>query len=762
MIISVINTTQLKKEEVQKKLRAINRQLAEDFKRYWHRDIELRLEGWTGKTPDPKKPINMRGDAVLYLWDQVDVDDAIGYHDLTGVGVPFGFVFTELAAELGEDWSVTLSHEVLEMAMDPEANLLAEGPHPDPKEDGRTVFHWYELCDAVQGSKYEIDGVEVANFLLPLYFTEGDEHRNHNDFLGTGLGSFQVGPGGYAGFLDPETGEHDTWIRPRDNKATHRLVVKQQHKGVMRADRHKGRERDAAIVDKNTVHCEAVIFELDDTVALPERLHTAQQLARTVLGDGWELQRSPGDPNEYDALYRGSTAIGFAQAWQLAHELAEDDAVVYAEPSLSFPVAGEFEQAHDGPARALRASSRGSSSHKAGTEIPAWGLELCRVPKAWQRIEAEHKRPGAGVRVGHPDSGYRPHDEMDATRVMTQIDFDFLGGDSETISNKGNHGLATASVIMSGTGGVDDRIKGPALHAEIVPLRVTKPGWIRPAPVLIGGGMRRLRDAIDHAVKVHCKVISMSLGGLPSRSVKKAIRRATDSGVIVLAAAGNQVRTVVWPARYDDVIAVAGCDIDRAPWSGSSHGGSVDITAPAESVWRACYNKKGKPDEARSDGTSYAVALTAGVAAMWLAYHGADVLAAKYGREGVHELFASLLKATANKNHNLPAGEFGAGIVDAEALMKMPLPKRRPAARKASAVPDADTPQRAVRALGLDRRIGVRAANLSDGLAHELLSADLLDGLTAPSATRGKKKKKAGARTRARGVSPQLRAVIDR
>ena len=39
MIISVINNTQLAKEDVQRVLRAVNRQMSEDFKRYWHRDV---------------------------------------------------------------------------------------------------------------------------------------------------------------------------------------------------------------------------------------------------------------------------------------------------------------------------------------------------------------------------------------------------------------------------------------------------------------------------------------------------------------------------------------------------------------------------------------------------------------------------------------------------------------------------------------------------------------------------------------------------
>src|SRR2546427_8446776 len=51
-------------------------------------------------------------------------------HDRHYLGIPYGFVFLDLSAALGEDWSVTFSHEALELTADPEANLLVRGPHP--------------------------------------------------------------------------------------------------------------------------------------------------------------------------------------------------------------------------------------------------------------------------------------------------------------------------------------------------------------------------------------------------------------------------------------------------------------------------------------------------------------------------------------------------------------------------------------------------------------------------------------------------------
>ena len=206
MIISVINHTKtITDEEAQKVLRAINRQIREDFEPYWSLGAEVQLEGKSTTRPDKSDLADMRGNAVIYLWDNIRVKDALGYHDRNHRGIPFGIVFTELSHDLGEDWSVTLSHEALELIADPEVNLLVMGPHP--KQRGRDVFHWYEMCDAVQTETYEIDGIKVSNFVLPLYFTSSNERGGRNDFLGRKYGgktlrSFGVNPGGYVGFFD--------------------------------------------------------------------------------------------------------------------------------------------------------------------------------------------------------------------------------------------------------------------------------------------------------------------------------------------------------------------------------------------------------------------------------------------------------------------------------------------------------------------------------------------------------------------------------
>ena len=253
MIISIINHSngQVTDEQLQTAIRAINRQINEDFAPYWGMPATIRLEGRSVEDPDKIQVPDMRGDAVIYLWDEIDVEGALGYHFVNFRGVPFGFVFTELARSIGEPWSVTLSHEVLELIGDSEANLLVMGPHPVEERD---VFHWHEMCDAVQAETYEIDGIDVSNFVLPLYFTgtrEADELGARNDFLGKiyeggPLRSFGINPGGYVGFFDPELGDHDTFSIRGDSVALKRLEVKSRAREARRSVRY----RDSAIRDR--------------------------------------------------------------------------------------------------------------------------------------------------------------------------------------------------------------------------------------------------------------------------------------------------------------------------------------------------------------------------------------------------------------------------------------------------------------------------------------------------------------------------------
>jgi len=198
MQVSVVNFSNESDADVIHAVRSVGRQLKEDFAPHWHIAAQLRLDGRPGEL-DPERPREVRGDAVLYIVNEANLEGALGYHYSTELlGLPYGFVFTEIA---GAEWTVTFSHEALELVANPHVNRWVPGPHPlDPN---RYVFHWHEMCDPVQSDQYEIEGVRVSNFVLPHYFTQGEEEGSRTNFLGLPLRSFGVRAGGYTGVLDP-------------------------------------------------------------------------------------------------------------------------------------------------------------------------------------------------------------------------------------------------------------------------------------------------------------------------------------------------------------------------------------------------------------------------------------------------------------------------------------------------------------------------------------------------------------------------------
>jgi serine protease len=302
---------------------------------------------------------------------------------------------------------------------------------------------------------------------------------------------------------------------------------------------------------------------------------------------------------------------------------------------------------------------------------PRWAIERVHAPDAWAFSE-QRGRPsrGAGAVVAQPDTGVTAHAEL--VGVAAVPGFDVLDGDpdpTDPLRGGGNpgHGTGTASVLVSPT---TLRLSGSAPAASHMAIRAVE-SVVRISQVTVA-------RAIDWAVDHGAQVITMSLGGIPSFSLHRALRRAVEADVIVLAAAGNCVRTVVWPARYDECIAVAGTDIADRQWPGTCRGAAVDISAPGQNVHRASVPRgapTGGDSVGQGQGTSFAVALAAGVAALWLAHHGrANLIAAARARgETLQTMFRRLVQATARRPAAWNPFEMGPGIVDARALLEADL-----------------------------------------------------------------------------------------
>ena len=199
--IAIINFSDLDDQEVQNVIRSVNRQVTEDFLPFWGsgRISRLHAASFDPADEDSLSEEQVQADSVIYLINEGTVAGALGYHSLNANELPIGFVFVERG-----DWTITLSHEVLELIIDPTVNIFLPGPDPrEPDNPNRWLFHSYEVCDAVERVSYRIDGVEVSNFVTPNYFSVGDAPGTRNDFLGTGVGSFDLLEGCHLGVINP-------------------------------------------------------------------------------------------------------------------------------------------------------------------------------------------------------------------------------------------------------------------------------------------------------------------------------------------------------------------------------------------------------------------------------------------------------------------------------------------------------------------------------------------------------------------------------
>jgi hypothetical protein len=103
----------------------------------------------------------------------------------------------------GDSLSITISHELLEMLVDPWGTRFINAADLDPYSHGQQVRYLVEVCDPCQISSYPVDGVLVSDFILPsFYWTQATRPV---DFLDTlSVPSPQKVPlGCYISWFDP-------------------------------------------------------------------------------------------------------------------------------------------------------------------------------------------------------------------------------------------------------------------------------------------------------------------------------------------------------------------------------------------------------------------------------------------------------------------------------------------------------------------------------------------------------------------------------
>jgi len=106
--------------------------------------------------------------------------------------------------EEGQDWSITASHELLEMLVDPYGHKLVQAPDITPNSDGHLVNYLVEVGDPCEVFSYTINGVSVSDFVTPEYYNEAAAQGTEVDFLQRLSKAYEVPAGCYISWIDPQ------------------------------------------------------------------------------------------------------------------------------------------------------------------------------------------------------------------------------------------------------------------------------------------------------------------------------------------------------------------------------------------------------------------------------------------------------------------------------------------------------------------------------------------------------------------------------
>jgi len=208
-----------------------------------------------------------------------------------------------------------------------------------------------------------------------------------------------------------------------------------------------------------------------------------------------------------------------------------------------------------------------SIKQAAKSQVIPWGIEDIGVLQALaQKID------GSGVKVAVLDTGIAKHPDL---RISGGISF--VNG-TKNYNDDNGHGTHVAGIIAAANNGIG--VVGAASKAQVFAVKVLdKYG---------SGSYGQVIQGIDWAVENGMNIISMSFGGsVESQALHEAIKQASARGILVVAAAGNSGAggdTILYPARYPEVISVGAVDRAHKRAGFSSTGPELDLVAPGVDI----------------------------------------------------------------------------------------------------------------------------------------------------------------------------------
>jgi len=226
-----------------------------------------------------------------------------------------------------------------------------------------------------------------------------------------------------------------------------------------------------------------------------------------------------------------------------------------------------------------------------------YALTKIEADKAW-----DTQRGSSTVLVAVVDTGI-DWNHPDLTLNYIPLGYDWVNHDYNPMDDNG-HGTHVAGIIGA-------TINNGIGIAGLAQVRV----MAEKALDSLGNGYEdQLANAIIHATDQGAKIISMSWGDYANSTlIFDAVKYAYNAGVLLTGAAGNDaVSTKMFPAAYNEVIAVTATDSYDDPAWFTNFGNWVELAAPGVNIWSTYWDNT----YAYRSGTSMATPFVSGVAAL--------------------------------------------------------------------------------------------------------------------------------------------------
>jgi hypothetical protein len=184
----VSDTDQITCPQLNQVAAALQKQASRDFGVIW--SVTSTVDGFTVLEDVPL------GYWPIIVRDDIDIPGVAGVHSDDN-GQPFALV------QFSDSWSLTASHEMLEMLADPAGDRLIAGQ--SPKSDQGRVEFLVEVADPSEDPQfgYTVNGLLVSDFLTPQFYDPVWVPGVRYSFGGHIPGPRQIVQGGYISWHEP-------------------------------------------------------------------------------------------------------------------------------------------------------------------------------------------------------------------------------------------------------------------------------------------------------------------------------------------------------------------------------------------------------------------------------------------------------------------------------------------------------------------------------------------------------------------------------